>query len=193
MGYHPACMSVPREPEPARLVVSVIFRPSGDDGEPPWLREALSRLEGAFGRTDHAGPVMSFDATSYYVGEMGKPLRRRFYSFPTLVGRDRLAGIKRLTNGIEESLVDGEGRRRVNIDPGLIALENFILATGKGREHRIFLGSGIWADLTLVYRDGAFQPLAWTYPDYASDEIRSMLGSLRGRLVEELRSRRAAR
>ena len=186
-------MSVPREPESARLVVSVIFRPSADGGEPPWLREALSRLEETFGRTDHAGPAVPFDATSYYFGEMGKPLLRRFYSFPALVERDRLAGIKRLTNGIEEALVDGEGRRRVNIDPGLLAPENFVLATGKGREHRIYLENGIWADLTLVYRDGGFRPLAWTYPDYASDEIRSMLASLRGRLVEELRGRRAAR
>jgi len=184
-------MSVPREPEPARLVVSVIFRPSGDGAEPPWLREALSRLEETFGRADHAGPAMPFDATSYYFGEMGKPLLRRFFSFPALVERERLAGIKRLTNGIEEALVDGEGRRRVNIDPGLLAPENFVLATGKGREHRIYLGSGIWADLTLVYHDGGFRPLAWTYPDYASDEIRSMLASLRGRLMERLRALRA--
>jgi hypothetical protein len=46
-------------------------------------------------------------------------------------------------------------------------LSRFILATGKDFSHRIYIGCGIYADLTLIYSKDGFQTLPWTYPDYA--------------------------
>ena len=52
-------------------------------------------------------------------------------------------------------------KRKINIDPGYISLGNLVLATGKPFAHRPYLGSGIYADLTLVYQRGGFHPLEW--------------------------------
>ena len=46
-----------------------------------------------------------------------------------------------------------------------------VLATTKGFAHRIYLGSGIFADLTLVYENGTYRGLEWTYPDYGNELI----------------------
>jgi len=67
----------------------------------------------------------------------------------------------------------------VNIDPGYIALEHVILATTKGYAHRIYLKNGIYADLTLIYRDGTYRPLDWTYPDYAEKDTISLFNRWR--------------
>ena len=41
--------------------------------------------------------------------------------------------------------------------------DDLVLATGKNYTHRIYLSKGIYADLTLVFHQGSFQTLAWTY------------------------------
>ena len=80
-----------------------------------------------------------------------------------------------------------DGRRAVNIDPGLITRERLILATGKNAGHRVYLGRGVFADLTLLYRSGGFEPLPWTYPDYASPEVRAVMKDLRVKYLDQLR------
>jgi len=74
----------------------------------------------------------------------------------------------------------------VNIDPGYVAAAHLILATGKGYDHRPYLRSGIYADLTLVYRAGAFRPLPWTYPDYAAPETLAIIQSVRRKYLGQL-------
>lgn len=71
----------------------------------------------------------------------------------------------------------------MNLDPGLVTPENFILATGKNFSHRIYLRDGVFADLTLVYRKGEYRALPWTYPDYASREIRDLLKGVRAEFL----------
>jgi len=68
-----------------------------------------------------------------------------------------------------------------------MTLNNFILATGKDFSHRIYLGDGIYGDLTLLYCSKTFIPLQWTYPDYASDEVIELLNGLRRRYRYQLR------
>jgi len=165
-------LSVRSEPRPARLVVSVIYR------EERRFAEAVPRVESVAGPVRAVGGRLPFDRTDYYGGEMGAPLFRRFLAAERTVRRDNLAAIKVAMESIEAELSDG-GRRTVNLDPGLLTPESFILATGKNFSHRVYLGEGVFADLTLVYRGGEFRPLPWTYPDYASDEIRSLLRDLR--------------
>ena len=72
-----------------------------------------------------------------------------------------------------------EGKRRFNLDPGLLTLGNFVLATGKNNAHRIYLAEGIFADLTLIFRSRSYRPLEWTYPDYADAELIGILNRLR--------------
>jgi hypothetical protein len=170
-------LSVRSEPRPARLVVSAIYR------EELRFAEAVPRVEAAVGPVRAVGGRLPFDRTDYYQGEMGAPLFRRFLAAGRAVPRDTLAAIKVAMESIEAELSEG-GRRTVNLDPGMLTPESFILATGKNFTHRVYLGEGVFADLTLVYRRGEFHPLPWTYPDYASEGVRSLLRELRREHLE---------
>jgi len=177
-------MSRKGTPPPARLVLSILYRDGPDGQEPAWVASAVEALAAELGPHDYRSRQLPFEYTDYYLAEMGAPLVRFFLSFETLVSRETLPEIKRKTDAIEGTLSDEEGRRRVNIDPGLLTPESFVLATGKNYAHRIYLGHGVYAELTLVYRGGGYRPLEWTYPDYASDEIRSILGEIRRLLMD---------
>ncbi len=174
-------MSIPQPPKPAKLVVGFFLRDKG-------LTAGLTRrLESGFGSIDVVSPWMPFDYTAYYEEETGAPLFRRLLVFKPLVAQEDLPGIKVATNAIEQSLVV-DGRRRVNIDPGYLTLERFVLASGKNFSHRIYLGRGIYADLTLVYRHGQFEVLPWTYPDYGDLPLRRFLKKVRDRYAIDLKT-----
>jgi hypothetical protein len=79
----------------------------------------------------------------------------------------------------------------VNLDPGILSLENICLATTKPYSHRIYLAGGIWAEVTLMYRKDSYHPLEWTYPDYASQELLEIFAHLRILYKEKLRCRAA--
>jgi hypothetical protein len=165
-------LSVPRMPEPARLVVSIL------SPEPAIAVEVQDRLVGLFGPVADVEGPLPFPFTSYYDAEMGSGIERWMVSFGRLVDRGELAGIKCLTNDVERTYTVG-GNRRCNLDPGLLTLGNFVLATGKNNSHRIYLSEGIFADLTLVYKRGSYRPLEWTYPDYADERLIAVLNTMR--------------
>jgi hypothetical protein len=79
------------------------------------------------------------------------------------------------------------GRREANIDPGYLLLERLVLATGKNFSHRIYVGRGIYADLTLIYQRGAYRALPWTYPDYAGAPLGRFLAAVRRKYAVDLR------
>ncbi len=140
-----------------------------------------------FGPVDMVSAWLPFDFTAYYEPEMGAPLFRRVLAFKTLVKQSALAGIKTATNTLEQEYALG-GRRRVNIDPGYMLHERFVLATGKNYSHRIYIGQRMYADLTLIYVKGRFQTLPWTYPDYADEGMLAYLEQVRQKYVIDLRS-----
>ena len=166
-------------PKPVKLIMSLI---SSDDR---LLQQVIQTLRERYGEVDFTSDILPFDFTDYYTEEMGAGLFRRLISFSPLIPRETLVKIKRETNEIEEQFAL-EGKRRVNIDPGYICAEHLILATTKGYTHRPYLGEGIHADLTLIYRKGQFRPLDWTYPDYASSQVREILQRVRKQYVQEL-------
>jgi hypothetical protein len=150
------------------------------------LHQVADVLAGRYGEVDFESDILPFDLSRYYAPEMGEGLFRRFITFRPLIARDALARIKGETIEMEEEFAV-EGKRRINIDPGYICAEHLILATTKGYTHRPYLGEGIHADLTLIYRDGAFQSLEWTYPDYASPDIREIMQRIRTRYLRGLK------
>ncbi|PKL04077.1 MAG: DUF4416 domain-containing protein [Spirochaetae bacterium HGW-Spirochaetae-9] len=141
----------------------------------------LAALEAAFGPVASVSAREPFAWTDYYQAEMGAEIFRYYLEFRNFIDPSRLASIKAMTNALEMQF-SSTGKRRANLDPGLLAPGRFVLATTKDRAHRIALSEGIYAELTLIYEKGEFHPLPWTYPDWASDPVRSMLASMRKRL-----------
>jgi len=173
-------MSIPQEPKPAKLFVSVI------SSSAERINATLSELTAHYGILDFVSPLLPFNYTDYYCAEMGKVLFRRFASFDRLILQEHLALVKVQTNALEDEQTE-EGNRLVNIDPGYLVAERLVLASGKNYGHRIYLSKGIYADLTLIYRNKDYQPLAWTYPDYAEPEVRRWLRALREKYLLQVR------
>lgn len=172
-------MSQPRPAQPAKLVVALLL---ADKGALPHI---VKLLKAACGDIDMVSPWMDFHYTHYYEAEMGAPLYRRILVFKDLIQQQALAHIKTRTNEVEHALTV-QGRRRVNIDPGYLLYERFVLATGKNYAHRIYIGEGIYADLTLIFQNGGYQPLPWSYPDYKSAEMGTFLLKIRKKYGADL-------
>ncbi|MBW2060389.1 MAG: DUF4416 family protein [Deltaproteobacteria bacterium] len=148
--------------------------------------EASRMLESEIGRIDFISQEFPFDQTTYYQEEMGGPLRKRFFSAEKLIDPNDLVDLKIWTVELEARFSDDMARRQVNIDPGYISIERLVLATGKNNVHRIYLGRGVWADLTLIFQQGEFRPLPWTYPDYASEAVRTVMQDIRRKYLDQL-------
>lgn len=173
-------MSTPHPPQPAKLIVGFLLRDRS-------LAADIARdIEERLGAAEMVSPWFDFDFTTYYEREMGAPLSRRMMVIKPLIQQMQLAAVKGLTNRLEEKYRQ-HGDRRVNIDPGYLLPERFVLATGKNFTHRIYVGDGIYADLTLIYRKGAFRILPWTYPDYADKSLIDFLTLVRKKYMLDLK------
>lgn len=165
-------MSQPQPPQPAKLLIGVFLQ------DKALLSPAALRLEHYYGSLQMTSLWFDFEFTDYYTREMGKPLYRCILVFRDMIEQTALADIKCRTNEIEQEFAL-DSRRRINIDPGYLLHERFVLATGKNYSHRIYIGRGIYADLTLLFRKGGYQTLPWTYPDYAQEQMRVFLLQVR--------------
>ncbi|MEF8725866.1 MAG: DUF4416 family protein [Candidatus Bipolaricaulota bacterium] len=177
-------MGKPEEPDPVKLFTGLLT------GQIENLGKVEEELEENFGPIDEKSPLIPFNYTDYYRSEMGKGLMRKFVSFRNLVSPETLPGIKLKTNEIEQDFSDsGEFNvpRPVNIDPGYVGLSKLVLATTKNYSHRIYLGKGIYAEVTLQYKDGSFQHQPWTYPDYRSNEYIAYFDKLREKYKQQLK------
>jgi hypothetical protein len=133
-------------PPPAKLFCGVIRCPDLS------LREVLPPLAEAFGPMDFESEPLDFSAfTDYYEPEMGRGLLRHFVSFRRTVKRTRLPAIKRAAIALEGRFAS-RGRRRVNLDPGLLTLGQVFLASTKDNFSRVYLDEGIYAEITLYYK-----------------------------------------
>ncbi len=148
-------------------------------------------MERKFGRIDFESEALNFIHTDYYEKEFGKDLTRVFVSFKKLIPADRLPAIKIITNNFEARSSRNK-LRRINIDPGYLELSKFVLATTKDYMHRIYLGDGIYAEITLFYRKGSFCPWEWTYPDYRTPATHDFCREVRRRLLNEAAAERPA-
>jgi hypothetical protein len=181
-------MAEPKTPPPAKLIVSIIFPMNPDEKESNLLESVVCILREKFGEIDFRSEIMPFNYTKYYEKEMGENLHRQFISFSKLVQRDELRDIKLWTNEIENKFKDENGRRRVNIDPGLLGLENLVLASCKNFGQRIYLGKGVFAEVTLIYRKKSFISLPWTFPDYNSLQVKEILMKMRNILYSSVKN-----
>lgn len=176
-------MARPRSATPVKLIVGLLA------GDIDLLRRARQLLKRAYGPVDLESDFWPFDQTDYYEPEMGPALVRCFFSFERLIRPDTLAEIKLRTNDLEETIARQcllpDRPRPVNIDPGYLNLAQLVLATTKDRAHRIYVGLGIYAEVTLQYTGGEWQPWPWTYPDYREPGYHAFFARVRDRFREQ--------
>src|SRR5262249_15851695 len=127
---------------------------------------AATQLTPHFGEIAMQSSDFSFRHTKYYNSSMGVGLVKRFFIFDEIVPADCLPKVKRLTRTLENDLaVSGRfaEARPINLDPGLVQLGKFLLASTKDQAHRIYLADDIFAEVTLRFEAGAFEIWPWTY------------------------------
>jgi hypothetical protein len=78
-------------------------------------------------------------------------------------------------------------RRRINLDPGYVDLSKLVLATTKNHQHRLYLGQGVYGEVTLRFTRKSFRPWEWTYPDYRSEHYVQFFNEVRNTYLEQLR------
>ncbi|MCK5125806.1 MAG: DUF4416 family protein [candidate division Zixibacteria bacterium] len=156
-------MGKERDAEPVKLICGLLYRDSDT------YESAINKLESMYGTIEFESEHTEFVHSTYYKKEMGEGLIRTFISFSEAVSPERLSSMKRATNKLEQSFLDENNGRKINIDPGYVSLANLVLASTKDFSHRIYLEHGIYAEITLLYENKRFTSLKWTYPDYQTD------------------------
>jgi hypothetical protein len=151
-------MGVPKTPLTVRLIIGILAASA------ELASAARQKLVERFGMLDLEMQPISFAHTNYYKDELGETPLRSFLSFEGKIEREKIAAIKLETNEMEKIW-----SRAVNLDPGYMTLGQFFLATTKDQRHRVYLGHGIFAEVTLYFENGHFHPFGWTYPDYKSE------------------------
>ncbi len=165
--------------EPEKLIVAMLFT------DTKTAQTAETMLIQAFGESDIVSPAYCFSEISpYYDVEMQGKVYRQFYSFAECKDPAQLAAIKTQTNAMEQVL-SIEGNRRVNLDPGFIGCGRLSLATTKPAGHRIPLSDGIFAELTLFYARGHWNPFPWTYMDFKLSAVHIFLSQARSRYMQQ--------
>jgi hypothetical protein len=170
-------------PQPGLLMASIL----GQDLEA--VDRAVAGCADQLGRLLLVSEPLAFPHPDDYREELGPTPARRLVAFDRMQDSPPLPHITRQCCRLEVALGRAGGRRQLNIDPGLVGEEHVVLASTKPRGHRIHLGRGIYADLMLLRGPDGYQPLPWTYPDYAGAELRGILERMRDLLLELRRSR----
>jgi hypothetical protein len=177
-------MATISRPSSVKLFTGILLSP-----EMP-LERLKTFLMRQLGPIDLQSPLIDFDYTDYYSKQMGKNLKRVFFSFERLIDPVKLCRIKVMTNGLEAyfSRRSKKTQRPVNIDPGYITGSKLVLASCKDFSHRIYLDKGVYSELTLIFHGGAFKALEWTYPDYMSAEYQKVFRDIRDKYLSQKRT-----
>ncbi len=155
------------------------------------LAWARHRAEQTWGPVFVESELRNFNETTYYEPTMGTELQKVLWGFERLQGAESLVNCKLLTNGWEReyaSATEFPEQRPLNLDPGYLTEAKLVLATTKDRDHRLYLGDGIFAEVTLSYRQGSWSSHPWTYQDYRSAEYHQFFSRCRQYLREQKRN-----
>jgi hypothetical protein len=183
-------MVPPYIPDPVLLIVAAFSR------QDEALRWGQRKLEDLYGPVGLTSAEYDFNQTKYYEASMGPGLRKRFLAFAELVSPDCLPQTKLRTIDLEEELARSAAfpdLRPLNLDPGLLSLGKFLLATTKDQSHRIYLRDGIFAEVTLRFQAKNFEPWPWTYADYREPAVLAFFNQARDYYRQRLREQAEVR
>jgi len=168
--------------------------------------ELKEKLKEIFGPLDIESPVWEWEHTNYYSKEMGEGLKRKFIFFQKLINPESIAEIKLKTIELERQYLNpplsplsksdrldyegGQrevGGRKINLDPGYLDSAKVVLVSTKDFSHRIYLGKGIYGEVTLIYSGKDYQILPYTYPDFRTQEYLELFKEAREMYKEEIK------
>jgi hypothetical protein len=176
-------MGEAKHASPVKLICAALA------GRDEWLDRARELLEREFGPVDMESEIWPFEATDYYEKEMGPGLLRRVFSFKEMIDPENIVQAKHATNRMERRVgakLSDSPERPVNLDVGYVSPGKLVLATTKDYSHRVYLRAGIYAEATLGWRHGAFEPWEWTYPDYRAEGYREFFANVRAACIAQL-------
>jgi len=166
-----------KPPEPALLFIATLY------SDPEVFHLSRDILAEHYGELLLTSDPIPWGHSPYYQDELGLPVLRQFMFFKRLIDPGTLADIKLKANGIEDSL-SAQGKRRINLDPGYLTLSRVILASTKNYAHRVYLGKGIYAEVTLIFKNNTFAPHLFTYRDYQEKAYIDLFLTAREKLKE---------
>lgn len=177
-------MGAIRTPLPVKLFLGMLSPEAG------LFSECADLFSRQYGAIDMESEVMPWESSDYYQDEMGSAIYRKFIFFQKTLDPMQLPSIKRFSNTIEQRLLSSTfaGSRRINIDPGYVTEAKVVLASTKDFAHRVYIGDGIYAEVTLRYgsRERSFLPLDHTYFDFREKGYRDLFNRARDLLRVEL-------
>jgi hypothetical protein len=171
---------------PATMHLLAAF--SRHDAALAWARD---RAAAAWGPIALESPVFEFAQTEYYRETMGPGLRKVFFAFERPLDPAELAEIKLTSNEWEQEYARSAGHaepRPLNLDPGYLTLGKLVLASTKDFAHRIYLGRGIYAEVTLYYRHHHWQHHEFTFADYRREDYQRFFSECRDVLHGRMRA-----
>jgi hypothetical protein len=136
----------------------------------------------ALGEIALESPRFDFRQTDYYAASMGDGLKKCFWAFAGLRDPAELVDWKLAANDWEAEYTRRAAHpeaRPLNLDPGYLTLAKLVLASTKDHAHRIYLGRGIYAEVTLYFKDGRWQHRDWTFPDYRRADYQEFFNAAR--------------
>jgi hypothetical protein len=163
---------------------------------PDALRWARENLQNRYGPIVLESPRFDFVETHYYDDQMGSGLKKMFFAFERLIQPTEIIDVKLATNAMERQAAEvGEWAtelsgvaRPLNLDPGYLHAGKWVLATTKDQAHRLYLGGGIYAEVTLRFERGDFVPWPWTYPNYCREDYRAFFKQARNEYLRLLKT-----
>ena len=168
-------------PTPVKYFVGILF------SQEETLDTALRCMAEKLGPLGLRSADFPFEVTDYYNAEMGSPIQRTFVELTALRDPGELPTLKQLTNEVEAVLAV-DGRRKVNLDVGYLDLHKMILASAKYNGQKVYLGEGIYADVTLIYEHKAWHAVENTFPDFKSGDYTAFFDAIRQRYKAQLKS-----
>jgi hypothetical protein len=153
-----------------------------------WARDTAQQ---EWGPVALASDVFRFAETDYYTPTMGPDLQKTLFAFQQMIEPTELVARKIRTNQWEQlcrQAFPTAEIRPLNLDPGYLTEAKLVLASTKDHSHRIYLGHGIYAEVTLHYRHGQWRQGQWTFPDFRREDYHPFLNACRDYLRSHRRS-----
>lgn len=168
----------PTEPRKVRLFCGVLY------SDLSVLEKIKIELEKKFGLILSESEAYMFDFTDYYEKEIGGNLKKKFLVFKKLIDPGKISSIKLFTNKLEDKF-SVNGKRKVNLDPGYFDVNKLVLGSAKESTNKIYIGKGIYTDITYFFKNDNVQETERTFPDFRTENVKQFFINERKRLKNE--------